>query len=391
MQATKKIDTLTGARFTAIMLIVWSHFEFLYDYSIGGIYSVFNDPTMGVDFFFMLSGFGMMLSSIRKSPDGDERIGNVKTLLNFGWKHVAKIYPLYVLMLLLGIPYHIMMLVACDLPLFTAAADAVIKFFACLTLLQSATGLQEFSHVLNGVCWFLSSLFCIYLISPILMRACKRNIKNSKAAVIAIVASVLCSYILAIVFEWMDRTTRFDVLCYVSPYRRVFYVLCGMLVAQIYRFNQKNPGTAAFAYISVGFAMVWFILRKMVLSRIGPVVYIIDMAICICVLYGLALEKGKISEIFASRTMVYLGNISIYIFITHYLIRTYVDLIFRKLKLTSTLTALIEVIVVLVITFAVSAMLDRYDHVMKRNLKKMYDKYIGKIFPKSGHKEKSNV
>ena len=80
--------------------------------------------------------------------------------------------------------------------------------------------------------------------------------------------------------------------------------------------------------------------------------------------------------------MVYLGNISIYIFITHYLIRTYVDLLFRKLRLASTLTALVEMIVILAITFAVSAMLDRYDHVMKRNLKKMYDKYLGKLFQK---------
>lgn len=74
---TNRINTLTGARFAAIMLIVINHFEFLQQYGkLGELYQrYFHSATIGVDFFFMLSGFGMMLSSTNRDPNGTEFIG----------------------------------------------------------------------------------------------------------------------------------------------------------------------------------------------------------------------------------------------------------------------------------------------------------------------------
>lgn len=76
----KKINTLTGARFTAIMIIVFAHFEFLEKYGMfGKVYQKFFDnATMGVDFFFMVSGFGMMLSYINKIQDKNNEKARIK-------------------------------------------------------------------------------------------------------------------------------------------------------------------------------------------------------------------------------------------------------------------------------------------------------------------------
>ena len=103
------IDSLTGARFFAIMIIVFSHFEFLRQYGqFGEVYwRYFHNATMGVDFFFMLSGFGMMLSSIRRDPYGLLPIGGIPGLINYGKRHIRKIYPVYVVFLLIGIPYYL--------------------------------------------------------------------------------------------------------------------------------------------------------------------------------------------------------------------------------------------------------------------------------------------
>lgn len=100
-----RINTLTGARFIAIMLIVINHFEFLGQYgSIGYIYQKYlHSASIGVDFFFMLSGFGMMLSSINKSSK-DTRRFSLKYLFTFARRNVKKIYPIYISMLILGIP-----------------------------------------------------------------------------------------------------------------------------------------------------------------------------------------------------------------------------------------------------------------------------------------------
>lgn len=380
MPKKKHINALTGARFTAIMVIVCSHFEFLCQYSIGNIYSLFfHNATMGVDFFFMLSGFGIMLSNIQKNSNN--KTNNIKSLFNFSWTHVSEIYPLYVITLLIGIPYYMLISIMEEgQSFFQTVIFSVVKFTACLTLLQSSTGMMCFSHSLNAVCWFLSTLFCIHLVSPIVMKYLKRNVRNLRTAVIAIAITIFSSYVFAILFEWIDKRTIFDALCYVSPYRRIFYVICGMIIAQMYTFSQKLIKSVVVEYMSIGFAMVWFFARNAVSDCVGSFIYVVDMILCACVLYALSLEKGKISRIFASKTMVYLGNISIYIFITHYLIRMYVDFWVRQLSLESLTIAFIEIIVILSFTFLVSFILDRYYRTMKMNIKKIYEKFRNMVY-----------
>lgn len=364
MENKKRINALTGARFTAIMIIVCAHFEFLEQYAFGNIYfTYFHNPTMGVDFFFMLSGFGMMLSSINRNPSGEERINGIKDLFTFGKNHVRKIYPLYVTTLLIGIPYYVLVsVIEYGKPFFTAVIYSIIKFAACLTLLQSATGMMSFSHGLNGVCWFLSTLFCIYLISPIVMKFLKRKICNLKLAFVALFIAILVSYTLVKLFDVIDANTIFDDLQYGSPYRRIFYVICGMIIAQIYNINKQNRGSVIFEYLSIGASMIWFFSRNSISIKIGSLAYIVDMVLCASVLYALSLEKGKISKIFASKPMVYLGNISIYIYITHYLIRMYIDFIVSQLRLMSVVTAIIEIIVILCLTFLISVLIDKHNH-----------------------------
>ena len=228
----RKIDSLTGARFFAIIIIVFSHFEFFEKYGeFGKFYSSYlHNPTMGVDFFFMLSGFGMMYSSLFKDPNGNNPIGGVKGIINFGKKHIRKIYKFYVFSLLLGIPYYCL---TCGDSIVIGILKSAVYFTFDLTLLQSATGIMAFSHSLNGVCWFLSSLFCIYLFSPLILKFLKKHIKSIKSALTGILVSIVISFILLVIFKWIEERTIFDIISYVSPFRRVFYVIPGMLLAQI--------------------------------------------------------------------------------------------------------------------------------------------------------------
>lgn len=356
----KRLDTLTGARFTAIMVIVFSHFEFLSSGSFGDIYLKYiHNPTMGVDFFFMLSGFGMMMSSYNKDPDGKMRIGGIRELINYAVKHVRTIYPVYFLMLLVGIPYDIVASVTeYGKTCLYAVVVSLVRFLSCATLLQSATGFSGFSHGLNGVGWFLSTLFCIYLVSPIIMKMLKRVVgSNNNIALVILSFSIVCSCALAILFDAVEQNTRFDDLCYGSPYRRVFYVICGMLIAQIYR-NTKYRFVCS-EYFTLLLAMGWFFFRNSTVERVGMFVYAIDMVICASVLYVLAIGKGKISKFFETKRMVYLGKISVWIFITHYLIRLYVDLGIRLFEVRNTVISIIEVIVILGMTIRISILLDR--------------------------------
>ena len=376
---TNRINTLTVARFAAIMLIVINHFEFLQQYGkLGELYQrYFHSATIGVDFFFMLSGFGMMLSSTNRDPNGTEFIGGGQ-LIAFARRHVKKIYPIYIVMLLLGIPYYLLAgYFEYGKKIVTGVLQAIVYFIMDTTLLQSAAGLTNLSHSLNGVSWFLSSLFCIYLISPIIMKWLKLHVKNEKQAALGIGISIFGSFMLAILFSKIEEYTIFDDLCYGAPYRRVFYVISGMLVAQMYNFRKNGCLCKKRSWIENGrvenvcivITMVYVLLRNSLLENIGSYIYIFDMMIVVVDLYLLALGKGIFSRLFENRYMVYLGNISMYIFITHWLIRMYVDFYVQRMGIESVAVALLEVVIILILTFVVSVIIERNGNVSQKSKK----------------------
>lgn len=360
---TKYIDSLTGARFLAIMLIVFDHLDFLKEYgTFGRIYwRLWHNATMGVDFFFMMSGFGMMLSSIRRDQSGSTLTCNVRDSLLFAIDHVRKIYPLYVATLLIGIPFKILtgMFIYGSDPI-RELLKSIVYFLIDLTLLQSSTGKIKLSISLNPVGWFLSTLFCIYLVSPFIMELLKKHVKNIRTSITGIVICIICSYLLAIVFTTIDKRTWFDNLCYGSPYRRVFYVITGMLLAQVYvQFSEKETiqmprlfTSGVFEYVSICFSMIWFFWYHQFSETYW--VYIVNMLVVACDIFSLAIHKGKISHLFESNIMVYLGKISMYIYLVHYPIRMYVDFILNMTGIGTLETALAEAIIILLLTFIIS-------------------------------------
>ena len=367
--ANKKINSLTGARFLAISLIVLNHFEFLGIYPIiGTVYNYFfHNATLGVDYFFLLSGFGMMLGSIRRNPDGTEKIYGIKDLFRFAKRHVKKIYPIYLITLICGIPFEIMYNIKYQgATLIHEIKYCIFTFISSLTLLQSLSGRIIYSHALNGVCWFLSCLFCIYLVSPIIMKFLKKKIKTINQALLGIIFCIIMSFILAILFNIIEAKTTLDDLTYGSPYRRIFYVITGMLIAQIYNFKIRDHSqsfsiieNSTFEKYSFIISFIWFFIRVVTFKFIGPFCYIFDMIIISCDLYALALRKGKISNFFENKILVYLGNISMYIFLTHYLIRMYIDYFVTYFNLQSLKIAAFEILLICLLTLFVSILIDK--------------------------------
>ena len=365
---TQRINSLTGARFTAIMVIVFSHFEFLSQFGqFGEIYTkYFHNATLGTDFFFMLSGFGMMLSSIRQDPEGTASIGGISGLFHFGKNHIKKIYSIYIIFLALGIPYNLLLgYFDYGSSLKSLLLRNLFFFSVDLTLLQSSTGLILFSHSLNSVCWFLSTLFCIYLVSPIIMQILKRKVKTVRNAIILLMASILFSYLLAILFSWIEEHSFFTDLCYGSPYRRIFYVIPGMLLAQIYDSYKKETSlkqphfleSGIFEYFFIVMSIIWFLFRNSYSDLLGNSVYLIDMILVSGDLFALAISRGVFSRIFANKRMVFLGDISMYIFLVHYNIRKYIDFTRKHLNLNSLPAALIEVAMILTVSFVISILI----------------------------------
>ena len=299
---TKKIQALDSIRFFMILLIVMSHFDSLNNFENSyGIYMAFRTLAgMAVDYFFILSGFGMMYSYIQK-----DQLLSLKpiSLINYAITHVKKLYGLYFILLLICVPYDILSYFdsygCIDVRCF---AREILKLFFCVPLLQSSSGLIQLSCALNGVSWFLSTLFCIYLVSPILLSFLGK-INRIKSITIALVVNILILVAVRELFLEIQNRTFFNSLVYCSPYCRIFYVTIGMIVAKIVvHLKPKVSLNGNFCWTTTELLTILFVIalsasKILALPFISVLLPYTGIFISVALIIMFSFEKGFVSFI----------------------------------------------------------------------------------------------
>ena len=360
----KRIDALTGGRFFAMMLIVTSHLEFMSSTEMGKIYSRFlHNPTLGVDYFFILSGFGMMYSHLQKSKDGPEAPLNLRTMLPFAVRHVKKIYPVYLVCIGLGVIHYLLFywFFSGDNSvnaLVLILVKAVVKIVPALLVVQSATGMSVFSNAFCGTSWFLSSLFCIQIFAPALMQLLKKHLGTTKRYIATLILLAAGASAATSLFAMIERCTPFDVLVYASPYTRVFYVMFGMVLAQLF-LATSHKKVGKMEYVAIPLAGLYYLLKNELFLPSG-VHYAVDIFVCGFAVYAIASGTGVISRFLASRKLVYLGNLSMYVFLIHYLLRMYAVSIADVLCWNGPVVAAVQCVIIVLGGYVVSAILYKY-------------------------------
>lgn len=149
------LKSLTSLRFFAAFLVVGFHF-FSFDQSHAVLNRIFQRGNLGVDFFFILSGFVLGLNFLSKNAE--------LNLKEFYFNRITKIAPLYYLALILCIPilifeYHKI-----------SSSQSLLNYILSLPLvplfLQSFTGIEETQKIWNIPSWSVSVEFFFYLIFP---------------------------------------------------------------------------------------------------------------------------------------------------------------------------------------------------------------------------------
>lgn len=128
-QKNERIKQLETLRFLAMFVIFANHCTFMSYYRYGGWW--ISNPIMGVDYFFMLFGFGLYYAY-------SDRTINKNGVL-FAFEKIKPIYPLYMLSMVCMIPYSVIMDMK-DTSLKLSIVKAGIKLLGGSTLLQSGTG-----------------------------------------------------------------------------------------------------------------------------------------------------------------------------------------------------------------------------------------------------------
>lgn len=240
MKCGNRIAQLEALRFCAIFVIMMSHMDFIEGYVGGEIWKrFFHNPTWGVDYFFIVSGFGIYLSHLKDKTD----IISLESCIRFAVERIRRIYPLYLIMGISMVPCSIIK-DARETILAKAIIKAILKSIGFTTLLQSALGIECVSRTLNGVCWFLSSIFVCYMFIPYILKIVDSlSEKINDKIMLGIGGCITCvTFILVLsnVFILIENRTLFDDLFRDSPYIRIWYMILGVFIGIIYNELYKN-------------------------------------------------------------------------------------------------------------------------------------------------------
>jgi peptidoglycan/LPS O-acetylase OafA/YrhL len=311
----EQLYSLSFMRFFAASLVVCIHF-FLLVWPGGAKYVASVDWRQLVTFFFVLSGF--ILAYVYPELNG------LTAIAKFIRARLARIYPTYLLglglMLLIAPPRHLL-------------TDFQILSLN-LAMVQSWLPCRVFFMFFNAPAWSVSSDFTLYLLFPFLIANFARSWKIKLSLAFALF-TFLCFF--GNIVQGVSSNTYYE-LCpdwfsYISPLSRMFEFTLGMCAGTLFLKHRQHPG------MSRTFTSKWeicllvacglFFFSPYLLTlipghdRFSPPLTQWATAACCAplhalVIYVFARQTGALSNFFASKQLIFLGNLSMPVYLLHY-------------------------------------------------------------------------
>jgi peptidoglycan/LPS O-acetylase OafA/YrhL len=304
-----KIASLTSLRFFAAALIVLRHYSESRGWGIEKTFAL----DQGVCFFFVLSGF-VLFYTYR------DKLSSRSDLIHFALVRVARIWPVYLLGLLL-----LLMFLPANLP--HSPSIALTNVF----LLQSWVPQSTFYYALNAPSWSLSVEFFFYAAFPLLLWNWNKNwiYKIAGAMLLTTAIIAFCGYL-----HWHGTHTPthliYQSFLYINPLSRLFEFVLGMTAAHIFlRIQQNRLSRVSVSLIEVmliiGIAINLFLAGWCVTNFANSPFAYWMMGSSGVVLYAsliviFALREGFISRCLSARAFVFLGEISYSVFVFHWIL-----------------------------------------------------------------------
>ncbi len=305
------------------MAIVISHFnKDLFLYKIDYISNLFLRANVGVSYFFILSGFIMIIAYHKK-----DKIDYFEFYKN----RFARIYPLYIVGLLLY---------------FITRSDLFDWYKLVLYSLGIQTWIPGEAMILNFPGWSISVEFLFYLLFPLLYNHFYSK-KNKTIWVVTIVLWLITQvfsnlYPISGVYE--GPHTKSHEFLYYFPIWHLNEFLIGNLAGMFFvkNFKQKNYDVQVILIfllilLSLMFVPLFYHNGLMALLFVPAILLISG-------------NNGKITKLFSMKPLEYLGEISYAVYITHipvlYLLREFLKV--QGYQFNSNIVFAIYVIVILI-------------------------------------------
>jgi peptidoglycan/LPS O-acetylase OafA/YrhL len=316
VRTLQHIAQLDGLRGIAALLVLWEHFPYVEGSAISKSFwfvaHAARTGVMGVDIFFVLSGF-LITRLLLKERDETGTI----SLKMFYLKRALRIFPIYYLCVIAYfVLFHTNFLTAISLLTYT------FNYYMPFHLTPN-----PMEHT-----WSLSVEEQFYFIWPCFIMM----IPLASGATITQFAIPVFSGLIAIIIAITFDNELAASLIFMSSFTRMMSLSLGAALAFRERAGQGSSDRNAYNYLLLGVSLLAgdYIARKLGLISGGGFYWSIALPGFACLSFGLVsvviFRRDRFASIFISfltnRTLRYIGKISYGIYLYHYLILYLLDI-----------------------------------------------------------------
>ena len=290
---------------------------------------------LGVSVFFVLSGFLLFYTyedhTFYLSP---------KNNLKFSLNKIKKLYPLHIITMTCIVLLQLLSMLKQEITL-SSIIKLFIKILLNVTLLQTWIPNNNINTSLNGVAWYLSVTMFLYFMFPWICKIIKKIRINF--------IPIICSFILILqlisciplIHYFGTNSPQYIWFMYCFPIFRLgdFFIGCclGKLFMQHKSFNINFFITSIIEIIATIATIVVFQLLKLKTSNIFFVVLhnwtTVYIPIASMWVYLFVNKKGAITHLLSNKLLIYIGNISPYAFLIHYVVTQYTAAILKSFNI----------------------------------------------------------
>ncbi|AFY91606.1 putative acyltransferase [Chamaesiphon minutus PCC 6605] len=298
---------LTSLRFISAFWVFLFHVNSRWPLDLPGpIDNIISQGPLGMSIFFILSGFVLGYTYFNKEPIRDYRA--------FLIKRFARIYPVYILISILTLPFLVIPQVGADAIgtiayLLTYLLVVILNVFLLQAWLPSL-----FNYWIDGGTWSLSVECFFYVLFPYILFVLK-PLSLDRLKKLLLIFYIL-SLIPGLVFISPLVPKVLFATVYALPIYRLSEFIIGVIIAIIFITNSDRPAAKSvpdrykLVLVTIGLLTYLSIYAKAV-----PQIYVIHNfvaipAIAAIVYYCASISKGYLYRILANRTFVVLGKIS---------------------------------------------------------------------------------
>ncbi len=289
----KPLPALTGLRGVGAVLVVLYHM--IYSMRI----PILDEGYMGVDLFFILSGF------IMSHVYGD-RVNFIsrREYLDFLKSRLARVYPLHIFTLLLLL-LIVVILPGFSIPYSHARGRFGIGSFVANTLLVQTWGFG-YPGSWNGPSWSLSAEWFAYLCLPVILLP----IRLIRTRIAALVASILSVVVLYSSLRYLGYRSFDTAIGRAGMLRMLSEFSLGCIIYRLYLMPSRNDIMIATSLFILAVIAAWISPR--------PDAFLVIVSAC-AVFLG-SQSTGIVAWTLSLRFVVFLGDISFSVYMIHWIV-----------------------------------------------------------------------